>query len=167
MKKQRYMMFLIILILYSLLPGCDLTTADTDSTGGVTFTVPVDVDMFSDEATLRLTLWNTDQLEILKRTANCSVSYNSETQVEEVHCPEGVEYEAVTPEEFTFPVQEIDEIIKVESDSIRIGEKYRLLISGLSNDNCNTTSASVEGIAQQAEITIEDLMWMTTMMACP
>ncbi len=167
MKKQRFILFVIILILSSLPSGCDLTSSDIDSAGSVTFTVPVDVEMFSDEATLRLTLWNADQLEIMIRTADCSISYNLETQTEEIHCPEGVEYEAVTPDEFTFPVQEIDEFIEVESDNIRIGGKYRLLISGLSSDNCNTTSASVESIAQHAEIVIEDLMWMTTLMACP
>ena len=167
MKNQRFITFFNILILFSLLSGCDLTAADIDSTGSVTFTVPVDVAMFSDEATLRFTLWNADQLEIMKRTADCSITYDLETQTEEIHCPEGVEYEAVIPDEFTFPVQEIGEIIEVESDNIRIGEKYRLMISGLSIDNCNTTSASVEGIAQQADITIEDLVWMTTLMACP
>ena len=167
MKKKRYLTFVFIIILFSLTSGCDWSAADIDSTGSVAFTVPIDAELFSNEAILRLTLWNADQLEIMKRTANCSVSYNSETQVEEVHCPEGVEYEAVTPDEFKFPVGEIDEVIKVESDHIRIGEKYRLQISGLSSDNCNTTSASVEGIAQHAEINIEDLMWMTTMMACP
>lgn len=167
MKKQRSLSFVIILILSSLLSGCDLTAADTDPTIRVSFTVQVDVDMFSDEATLRVALWNADQLEITERTAGCSIIYDLETQTEEIHCPEGVEYEEVTPEEFTFPVQEIDEIIEVESDHIRIGEKYRLMISGLSSDNCNTTSASVEGTAQRAEMIIEDLMWMTTMMACP
>jgi len=167
MKKQRYILFVIILILSSLPSGCDYTSSDIDSTGSISFTVPIDADMFSDEATLRLTLWNADQLEIMKRTAGCSITYNLETQIEEIHCPEGVDYEAVTPAEFTFPVQEIGEFIEVESNNIRIGEKYRLMISGLSSDNCNTTSASVEGIAQHAEITIEDLMWMTTLMACP
>jgi len=144
-----------------------LTAADIDSTGSITFTVPIVVELFSDEATLRLTLWNADQLEIIKRTGACSITYNLETQTEEIHCPQGVEYEAVTPDEFTFPLQEIGEFIEVESDNIRIGERYRLQISGLSSDNCNTTSANVEGIAQQADITIEDLTWMTTMMACP
>jgi|GEM_PF-5539818 len=167
MKKQRLITFVIILFLFSFLSGCDLMSSDIDPTGFVTFTVLVDVDLFSDEATLRLTLWNADQLEIMKRTANCSIAYNLETQTEEIHCPEGVEYEAVTPEEFTFPIQEIGEIVEIESDHIRIGEKYRLLISGLSSDNCNTSSASVESIAQHAEIIIEDLMWMTTLMACP
>lgn len=167
MKKQRFMTFVIILILFSLPSGCDLTSSDIDSTGIITFTVPIDVDMFSDEATLRFTLCNADQLEIMKRTAKCSITYDLETQTEEIHCPEGIMYEEIIPDEFTFPVQEIGEIIEVESDNIRIGEKYRLMISGLSSDNCNTTSASVESIAQHAEIVIEDLMWMTTLMACP
>ena len=167
MKKKRFITFVFVFILFSLISGCGLTVADIDSNGSITFTVPIDVDMFSDEATLRLIIWNADQLEIINRTAGCSISFDLETQTEEIHCPEGVEYEAVTPDEFTFPVQEISEIITVESDNITIGERYRLLISGLSSDNCNTTSASVESIALHAEIIIEDLMWMTTMMACP
>ena len=167
MKKKRFITFVFVFILFSLISGCDLTATDIDSNGSITFTVPIDVDMFSDEATLRLIIWNADQLEIINRTAGCSISFDLETQTEEIHCPEGVEYEEVIPEEFTFPVQEISEIITVESDNITIGERYRLLISGLSSDNCNTTSASVESIALHAEIIIEDLMWMTTMMACP
>ncbi len=99
-------------------------------------------------------------------TANCVVSYNAEFQKEEIHCPEGVEYEEVTPEDIIIPVQEISKSVKLESDQIRVGERYRLLITGLSNDNCNTTSASIEDIAQQVDITFENLGWATTEIGC-
>ena len=166
-KKGQLISFVLIHILLSILPACAVQSSAIDSTGSVTFTVPIDAEMFSEEATLRFIFWNADQLEIMNRTANCAVSYNAELQEEEIHCPEGVEYQEVTPEEIIIPVQEISKSAKLESDQIRVGERYRLLITGLSNDNCNTTSASIEDIAQQVDITFEDLGWATTEMACP
>ena len=166
MKKNQLVSFVLILILLSILSACSLQSSAIDSTGSVTFTVPIDAQMFSEGAPLRFTLWNADQLEIMNRTANCAVSYNAELQQEEIHCPEGVEYQGVTPEEIIIPVQEISKFAKFESDQIRVGERYRLLITGLSHDNCNTTSASIEDIAQQVDITFEDLGWATTEMAC-
>ena len=167
MKKGQLVSFVLIPILLSILSACAVQSSAIDSTGSVTFTVPIDAEMFSEEAALRFTLWNADQLEIMKRTANCAVSYNVELQKEEIHCPEGVEYEEVTPEEIIIPVQEISISAKFESDQIRVGERYRLLITGLSNDNCNTTSASIEDMAQQVDLTFEDLGWATTEMGCP
>jgi hypothetical protein len=167
MKKGQLVSFFLILVLLSFLSACAVQSSAVDSTGSVTFTVPIDAEMFSEEAPVRFRLWNADQLEIMHRTANCAVSYNVELQKEEIHCPEGVEYEEVTPEEIIIPVQEIGTSVKFESDQIRVGERYRLLITGLSNDNCNTTSASIEDIAQQVDITFEDLGWATTEMACP
>jgi len=167
MKKSQLVSLALILILLSILSACAEQSSAIDSSESVTFTVPIDAEMFSEEAALRFTLWNADQLEIMKRTANCAVSYNAELQKEEIHCPEGVEYEEVTPEEIIIPVQEIGKSAKFESDQIRLGERYRLLVTGLSNDNCNTTSASIEDIAQHVDITFEDLGWATTEMGCP
>ena len=167
MKKSQEVSFVLILILLSIQSACAGQSTDVDSSRSVTFTVPIDAEMFSEEATLRFTLWNANMLEIITRTANCAVSYDVESQKEEIHCPEGVEYEEVTPEEISIPVQEISNSAKFESDQIRVGESYRLRISGLSNDNCNTTSASIEDIAQQADITFEDLGWAMTEMGCP
>jgi len=167
MKKGQLVSFVLILLILSMLSACAVQSSAVDSSGSVTFTVPINAKMFSEQASLRFSLWNADQLEIMKRTVNCAVSYNVELQKEEIHCPEGVEYEIVTPEEIIIPVQEISKSAKFESDLIRAGERYRLLITGLSNDNCNTTSASIEDIAQQVDLTLEDLDWATTAMACP
>ncbi len=167
MKKGQLVSFVLIPILLSILSACALQSSAIDSSGSVTFTVPIDAEMFSEEAALRFILWDADQLEIVNRTANCTVSFNVELQKEEVHCPEGVEYEEVTPEEIIIPVQEISKFAEFESDKIRVGQMYRLLITGLSNDNCNTTSASIEDLAQQVDITFVDLGWATTEIGCP
>ena len=167
MNKNLFKLFILLLIHPYLLAGCDLSSPKVDSGGSVTVIAPIDVELFSEDASLRVRLWNAEQLEIIQNTANCAVTYNQQTQTEEVHCPEGIEYQEVTPEEFSFSIQEIGTSIEVRSEMIRVGEKYRLLISGSSNDNCNTTSADVVDIAGFNQVVLEDLMWMTTGMACP
>lgn len=167
MKRELSFTFGLILIVLTILSACAVKSAAIDSTGSVTFTVPIDAEMFSDQAPLRFILWNADQLETINRTANCVISYNVELQKEEIHCPEGVEYEEVTPVEVIISLKEITKSAKFESDYLRVGERYRLLITGLSSDNCNTTSATIEDIVQQVDITFEDLGWATTLMACP
>lgn len=149
------------------LAGCSIASPFSRSGESVTFSVPINTDTFSQEATIRVRIWDTEQLEIAESSANCAVSYNAETQTEEVHCPEGVEYQAATPEEFEFLAQDIGAEIEIRSASVTVGEMYRLQISGLASDDCNTTSATVEEKARSANILIEDLMWATTLMACP
>ncbi|MDK1119471.1 MAG: hypothetical protein QGM50_11885, partial [Anaerolineae bacterium] len=115
---------------------------------------------------LRFILWNADQLKLLDNTASCVISYNPESQQEEIHCPEGVEYFEMNPEEIIISLQEIRDSVTFETDHISVGERYRLLINGLGSDNCNTTSASIEGTAQKAVVVIENIMWATTLLAC-
>lgn len=167
MNKHLWKSLIPLLTFAFILSACNMPSQEGDSAGGVSFIVPIDVAMFSQDGVVRARLWSADQLEITERTANCAVSYNQQTQTEEVHCPEGIEYQEVTPEEFIFPIQEIGVSIKVSSDVIRVGEKYRLLISGPSNDNCNTTSASVVDIARSSDVNLDDIAWETTVMACP
>lgn len=169
MKKEDLLTLILLPILIYTLSGCGVASLGAGPQERVTFSVPIDAEMFSEEATIRFALWDFDQLEVMKKTAGCVISYDAASQTEEVHCPEGVEYEEATPEEYSYPIREIGESVLIESVSVRVGEKYRLLISGLSKDDCNTTSANVEDVARSADITIElkDLMWMTTLMACP
>ncbi|MCH7588267.1 MAG: hypothetical protein IIC78_09620 [Chloroflexi bacterium] len=166
MKNGQLVAISLIIMLLSILAACAGESSGVDSSGSVTFSVPIDAQLFSEEAILKIRLWNADQLEILQKTASCAVSFNVELQVEEIDCPEGVEYEVVTAQEISIPIQDINKSATFSSDTISVGERYRLLITGLSNDDCNTTSASMEAIAQQAEITFEDLGWATTEMGC-
>jgi hypothetical protein len=149
------------------LTGCSVVAPFSRSDEFVTFSVLIDKGTFSPEASLRVRIWNAETLKVAESNANCAVSYNQETQTEEVHCPEGVNYREVTPEEFEFLIQDIGAEIEIKSTTVTVGEKYRLQISGLASDDCNTASASVEEKARSEHILIEDLMWATTMMACP
>ena len=167
MKKYIYNLSILLLIFVPVLAECDGSSPRGYPEEIVTFIIPISVGIFSQNAILRVRLWNDEQLEISEKNSACTVSYNVQTKTEEVRCPEGVKYQEVTPEEFMFPVQEINASIEVRSNTIRVGEKYRLLISGLSNDNCNSTSADVRDMANSETITMGKLPWCTTEMACP
>ncbi len=149
------------------LAGCSIVAPFSRSVEFVTFSVVINKDTFSPEASLRVRIWNAETLKVAESNANCAISYNQETQTEEVHCPEGVNYREVSPEEFEFLVQDIGEEIEIKSATVKEGEKYRLQISGLASDDCNTASATVEEKARSAQVLIDDLMWATTLMACP
>ncbi|TEU00254.1 MAG: hypothetical protein E3J30_02945 [Anaerolineales bacterium] len=149
------------------LAGCSIVSPFGGSEELVTFNVVINKETFSPEASLRVRIWNAETLKVAESNANCAVSYNQETQAEEVHCPEGVEYREVSPEEFVFLVQDLGAEIEIKSATVTVGEKYRLQISGLASDDCNTASATVEEKARSAHILFENLMWATTLMACP
>ncbi len=167
MGKRRIMNIFLLLAVSSFLAGCSIIAPFGGTGENVTFSVTIDTSTFSPEANLRVSIWDAEQWEIAESTANCAVSYNQETQTEELHCPDGVVYQQANPEEFEFLMQDIGAEIEISSTSVTVGEKFRLQISGLASDNCNTASATVEEKARSAQIHIEDLMWATTMMACP
>ncbi len=149
------------------LAGCSIIAPFSRSDELVTFSVVINKEAFGPEASLRVRVWNAETLKVAESNANCAVSYNQETQTEEVHCPEGVEYRHVSPEEFEFLVQDIGAEIEIKSATVTVGEKYRLQISGLANDDCNSASASVEERAKSAHVVLDNLLWATTLMACP
>ena len=167
MKKDPLLTTLLLIVFLAILAACTVPLPGIDTGGSVTFIVPIDAAMFSEATSLRFRLWHTDQLEIMEGTGDCTVSYNAETGSEEILCPDGVVYQVVSPEEFIIPVGDISDFAIIESSEIRVGQWYRLQITGLSADNCNNASASIEAVAKGSEITLGDLAWMTTMMACP
>lgn len=167
MKKYVCSLFVLFFILAPLVLDCDHLLPQAYSQEVVTFVVPISVEKFSQDAVIRVRLWNEEQLKMNEKTSACAVSYNMQTKTEEVRCPAGVEYSEVVPEEFMFSVEEINSSIEVRSSAITVGERYRLLISGRSNDNCNTTSADVREVANSEIIVIEKLSWRTTAMGCP
>ena len=167
MSKRLITNLFLLLAVSSFLAGCSIAAPFGGTGEFVTFGVAIDKGTFSPEAILRVRIWNAETLKVAESNANCAVSYNQETKTEEVHCPEGVNYREVTPEEFEFLVQDIGAEIEIKSATVTVGEKYRLQISGLASDDCNTASATVEQKARSAQVLIEDLMWATTPMACP
>ena len=153
-----------VLLLCALASACVATS--TQPATGVTFIVPVAVDTFSRQAVLQVSIWNAQQLKTLDQQAECVISHDEQTGVESIHCPAGVPYLKITPEEFVFPIQAISESVQITSQTVKTGEKYQIVLRGLSSDECNSTSGTAEGTATSSTITLENLDWMTTEMAC-
>ena len=158
---------ILLVILIPVLGRCDDLSTRSYSDEAVTFVVSIPVEKFSQNAIILVTLLDEEQLEMHERNAGCVSQFNLKTRTQKVICPEGVKYQKVSPpEKFKFPVQEITASIEFTSIRIRLGKKYSLHISGLSNDNCNTTSANVKDIANSRSITIEKLPWSSTEIFC-
>ena len=133
---------------------------------GVTFTVPIQVEAFSPKGTLQVLVWNAAQLAAQDQQGECVIAHDMQSGSDTVLCPEGVQYQEITPEKFDFPIQTIDRSIQLTSQTVRVGEKYRLALRGLSSDDCNSASALLEGTATSATIALGEPGWLTTEMAC-
>ena len=133
----------------------------------VTFLVPIPKQVFSSGAVLHVTVWNARQMRLSDNNAPCAVSHDALTGVDQVQCPPGVQYQAAAHEEFTFLASSLGASLAIPSRSVHVGEAFQISISGLSQDGCNSASASVKGTARSARVTLQDLMWMTTEMGCP
>ena len=151
-------------LLFALASAC--AAPATQPAAGVTFNVPVPVEMFSSNGTLQVLVWNAGQLAALDRQGECVIAHDMQLGTDTVLCPEGVQYQEITPETFDFPIQAIDQRIQLTSQTMKVGEKYRLALRGLSSDDCNSTSATAEGTAASSTITLGNLDWLTTEMAC-
>jgi hypothetical protein len=132
----------------------------------VTLRVPVDVTLFADGASLQVRVWNSEQLATVERNSRCGAVYNPATAAQEVRCPEGITFQPAKPEEFEFPVREIAGSVAVKSATVRVGERFRILLSGKSRDGCNTTSADRVGSVDAADAVVGSLGWSTTARAC-
>lgn len=137
------------------------------STTTVSFQIPLPAGTFSPQATIRVTVWNAEQLRVSQQTADCTVSHDAQTGLDQISCPPGVVDQEPHPEELTFSAASAGSTLSVPTTSLHVGEDYAVSISGLSQDNCNNASARVEGHARSGAIILENLSWMTTMMACP
>ena len=158
-----------LFLLTLLLSACSfpLARSSPSTADYVTFVIPIQAGNFSQDATLRVSLWTAEQMEAAQENGGCVAYYDAQTGIEEIQCPDGVEYVEVTPEEFVIPIGDVGDSVSVTSKSIRVGERYRAQVSGLSSDDCNQTSASVNGTAHSETITLDKLEWASTLMACP
>lgn len=154
----------VSLVLGVLVSACAAPVAQPAS--GVTLSVPVPVAAFSSNGTLQVLVWNAEQIAAMDKQAECVIAHDAQTDTDITLCPEGVQYQEITPEEFSFPIQAIDQRIQLTSRTVKVGEKFRLALRGLSSDDCNSTSAAAEGTATSAAITLGNLDWLTTEMAC-
>jgi len=138
----------------------------TQPATSVTFNVPVPREAFSPKGTLQVLVWNAEQLAALDQQGECVIAHDMETGTDTTLCPEGVQSQEITPEKFAFPIQAITHGIRLISQTVKIGERYRIAVRGLSSDDCNSTSAAGEGTASTSTIPLGELDWATTEMAC-
>lgn len=162
--KKKY--FLPLLMSLTLVSSCSSPAVTVNSGKPVTFNVQIDKKVLSNKRDLEARIYNDEQMKILEKTANCTVSFDPVTQKETINCLPGVEYKKPEPEIFTFKVDEIKESITMKSNTVKVGQKYLLTMSGLSSDNCNTASARVEKTTASEQENIKDLQWAQTEMAC-
>lgn len=150
--------------------GAQVTASNNtnnDKDKNVIFSIKIDKSIFSAKnREIEASLYDSEQLEVSNKTNNCSVSYDVETKKEIINCPAGVTYQKPNPEVFKFNLDTIGEEITINSKTVKVGENYRLSLSGLSKDECNRTSAGEEKKAESENIKLSDLMWASTEMAC-
>jgi len=170
--KNRLAILAGAILVVILLGACSLPSLITEKpaeSGDVTFIIHLSPDVFSPEAVVSVYLYNEEQIAASEQTSECTISHDVQTGKDTIDCPEGVVYDenAVKPEEFQFAASQITDEIRITSSSVHKGEAYRLSIGGLGSDNCNQTGATVDGTVDSNTIEIDNLMWMSTMMACP
>lgn len=130
------------------------------------FVFPVDKSMFAPEAVLIVQIYSQQQLTVLEKMKDCSVSYDRSTKTQSISCPSGIVYEVVKPEEFKYSLQQVDDEVLVKSDKVHIGEKFKVQMSGQYKDHCNQASSSVEGVFNVVPIKVQKIDWQATAMAC-
>lgn len=163
---------LLCLLVVGITFGCGAQVTSSNNTNNtsnkdVTFSIKIDKSIFSAKnREIEASLYDSEQLEVSNKTNNCSVSYDTETKKETINCPPGVTYQKPNPEVFKFNLDTIGEEITIASKTVKVGENYRLSLSGLSKDECNRASAGEEKKAESEIIKLTDLMWATTEMAC-
>ena len=157
------------------LAGCTVNVVGTTSTGTggstasntpVTFSVAVDPNAFSDKRQINVTIWDAEQLALADASAGCSVSHDAATGKDTTTCPPGVTYKPATPETIATTKEELAKGLTVTSKSVTVGERYRVSVSGMASDDCNTASATAEGTASAAAVKLSGLQVAQTEMAC-
>jgi hypothetical protein len=143
--------------------------------GEISFIVPIDRSLFSENKTINVKIYtmpstskdNSDTRSALqeKKEQDCYISHGEGKKPEKVSCKSLDIYEL--SEEFQYPIKTLDSRIKINSQSVKLGHPYRIIISGLSKDNCNTASLSKTDVAHFREISLSPFSWTTTRLGCP
>lgn len=132
----------------------------------VTLVISLDRSRFAPTATLEVRVWNAEQLTILDNNARCTAVADRQTGVTRHVCPDGIEYREPSPERFDLPVRTLSARPELKTTSVRAGERFRVRLSALSRDNCNTTSADRVLTARSARVFVDNLDWQTTAKGC-
>jgi hypothetical protein len=111
----------------------------------VTFKLNVDANAFSNKRQITVSIYDAEQLAIMETSGNCSVSHDVATGQDTTTCPPGVTYRKPEPEIVITDKAELAKGLTLVSKSVTVGERYRVSVSGMATDDCNTASATPEG----------------------
>jgi hypothetical protein len=136
------------------------------STQTITLVIAIDKTQFAPAATLNVRVWNAEQLAILDRNARCATVSDPQSRVTRLQCPDGIEYQQVTPEQFDYPIASLGRQLEVSTRSVRVGERARIRLSGLYRDKCNTVSAELVLEARSVRTPVGNVRWQATAKAC-
>ena len=114
---------------------------------------------------MQVDLLNSGQIAIDDANPICVVMGNG-SGVTSTRCPTGTEFKEVNPEEFTIPIGKVGNQIQIATTQVKLGEQFRITVVGLNADDCNAQSTRYTGSANADKITLTDLSWATTTMAC-
>ena len=155
---------ILFLALVLMLAGWFGSSLGQDAEKGVRFIIPIEVEKFSEEKPILVRLWTAEEFRTRREmTRKCpGVHYNEQTKKLEEKCPEGIEYQEVTPELFSIPVKEIAATIEVKSKKIKVGDGYRLKVIGVGKNKLHNIGAIVEDTARSETITMDNLNWKYT-----
>lgn len=161
------MRLVLWIVLASFAGACDQQSGSPSSlTETVTLVVAIDKTQFAPAATLSVRVWNAEQLAILERNAACAAVKDPQSGVTRLQCPDGIQYQEVTPEQFDYPVASLGRELDVSTRSVRVGERFRIRLSGLYRDKCNTVSAERVLEARAARTLVGNVSWQATAKAC-
>lgn len=147
--------------------GCQSAlSSPTPSRGAVALVFSLEPGIFVDGATVTVQVWSAADLAALQSNARCA-SVSAPGGGPSIRCPPGVVYRDVAPERFTVPVSAARATAEVTAQRVTGGEMFRINLSGMSRDGCNTTFADLTRIATPGRTMLGELAWQTTARACP
>ncbi len=165
--RSRRNCLLFISILLFITSGCSTSFPSSVATpAAISLVIPIQTDRFSQTAAIQIHLFNGAQLVLEESNPICLIVHSISANTDLTQCPPGEEYKEVNPEVFSYQSKELGDPIKLTSSTLKLGERYKIIISGLSADGCNTRSTQFTGVADSETILLKDLLWSNTMMPC-
>jgi hypothetical protein len=130
----------------------------------VSLVVNINHALFAVDAVLEVDLWNASQLSSLDADSRCAIVQGpGGTQAQ---CPPGVTYITVVPERVQVPLSTLGATLEVSPHQIAAGEMFRIHLSAISRDGCNSTSADFVRMAASGQNLLGDPTWQTTALGC-
>ena len=156
------------LVLALALPWLAAERVPQDAAGkdSVTLAISVERQLFAADTTLDVQVWSAAQIAALTNNERCASTRDTRTGTERTSCPDGITYQPVVPQRVHAPLGGVANAIEVRLAGIKAGESFRVAVSGLSRDGCNTTSATAVRTASSGRNALMDLAWQTTTRAC-